>query len=85
MTEVIKFMEKLLEEMQDTSWSILEITDYKETIEDGGLVAKLPNGETYRYQGEYFIEEIKTDDDCYSGKIIYPITDKKALVIEYDC
>jgi len=86
MTEVITFMEKLLEEMQDVSWCVGGTTDYKETIEDGkGLVAELPDGGTFKRQEDYYIEQIQRGDDWFSGTIIYPITDTKALIIHYDC
>lgn len=86
MTEVITFMEKLLEEMSDVSWCISEITEYKETLTDGkGFVAELPSGSTYEKQDDYYIEQIQHGDDWFSGTIIYPITATKALTIHYNC
>jgi len=85
MTEVITFMEKLLEEMSDVSWCVTGITDFKEVKENDEVYAELADGSAFTKQDDYYIGQVQHGDDWYSGTIIYPITDTKALTIHYDC
>jgi hypothetical protein len=85
MEKVIKFLEELIEEMNDTSWRMGTITDYKEITKDDDTYAELPNGSIYEKQDDWYITQTHHGEDWYSGTIIYPITESKAVIIYYDC
>lgn len=85
MEEVVKFFEKLSEAMSDVTWSVSGMTNYKEVTESENVYAELPDGSTFNKQDEYYLEQTQYGEDCFSGTVIYPITEDKAVIIHYDC
>ncbi|MFZ7945716.1 hypothetical protein [Neobacillus sp. 19] len=85
MNEVVKFLENIIEDMNDINWCIVGLTDYKEVTGVEEVYAELPDGSIFDKQDDYYLHQVQHGDDFYSGTIIYPITDNKAVIIHYDC
>lgn len=84
MEQTIEFINELIEKMSDVNWNISEVVEFKEVEEDGELYAELNDGSTFEKQDDYYITQTQHGDDWFSGTIIYPITEGKALKIHYD-
>jgi hypothetical protein len=85
MDEVLKFISDLLEEMNDVSWSIKKIVDYKVIKEDEKEYAKVNDVGDFERQDDIFISQTQSGEDMFYGIIIYPINEQKALMINYAC
>lgn len=85
MEEVVKFFEKLSEDMNGLTWSVSGLTDYKEVTENDNAYAELSDGSTFDKQDDYYLYQVQHGEDYFSGTIIYPITEDKAIIIHYDC
>lgn len=85
MKETIKYLEKLIEDMSDCSWGIQEIVEYREIEEDETKYAELADGSLYKKQDDLYIHQTQGGEDYFYGTIIYPLTEKQALRIYYDC
>lgn len=82
---IIQFMESLIEDMGDMVWHVVTIENYKEVrCEDGTVYAELSDGSRFEKQDDIYIHQMQGFfEDDYSGTVIKPITDSKALVVHY--
>lgn len=85
MDETIKFMNELIEELDDVSWSIKEIVDYKVIKENEIEYAEVKDIGTFERQDNIFITQNQSGEDMFYGTIIYPINQEKALMIDFAC
>lgn len=82
---IIQFMESLIEDMGDMTWTVVTIENYKEVrCEDDTIYAELSDGSRFEKQDNIYIHQMQGFfEDDYSGTVIKPITDSKALVVHY--
>ncbi|MBG9453388.1 hypothetical protein ABE61_04700 [Lysinibacillus sphaericus] len=85
MQQTSDYINGLIEELSDVSWGISAIVDYKEVKEDDDVYAELTDGSTFKKHDDYYIQQTQHGDDWFSGTIIYPINENKALQINYSC
>lgn len=85
MEQTISFLTGLIDELSDVTWNIINVVDYKEIEEDEIIYAELENGSTFKKEDDYYIDQIQHGEDSFSGTVIYPITENKALQIWYCC
>lgn len=86
MNQVIAFMKELLEDMEDTHWSIAGMKNFKEVTKGGVVYARLEDGSVYEKQDNIYIcQTTGYLGDNYSGTVIKPISDSVALIIKYSC
>ncbi|WDF02916.1 hypothetical protein [Shouchella hunanensis] len=86
MENVIQFMQSLFDDMDDIHWHIVGMADYEEVEEDGLFYAKVKDYGEYEKQDKIYIQQTTGySGDDYSGTIIKPITDSKALVVQFSC
>ncbi len=84
MEQVADFIKDLVEEMEDLQWQIDAVVQFEVVTEDNHLLAKVDEY-SYKKQDNYYLEQWTVFEDSYAGTIIYPITDKLALKISYNC
>lgn len=85
MEAILEFIEKLVEEMEETEWTIEKIvTGEKEIINDVNFLKV--NGLFYEESDGLYIKQwTGYCGDDYYGVIYYPIKDNKYLKINYRC
>lgn len=85
MEQVIKFMNELFVDMEDTHWHIIGMADFEEVTKDGTVYASVKEYGEYEKQDNIYIHQTTGySGDDYSGTIIKPITESVALVIQYE-
>ncbi|QMV48499.1 hypothetical protein Goe9_c01960 [Bacillus phage vB_BsuM-Goe9] len=82
---IIQFMESLIEDMGDMTWTVVSLENYKEVkCEDGTVYAELSDGSRFEKQENIYIHQMQGFfEDDYSGTVIKPITDTMAVVVSY--
>jgi hypothetical protein len=83
--EIVKFFERITEDMEGINWHIVGLTSFIEVVENDLIYAELPNGYTYDKQDDYYLHQTQHGEDYFTGTIIYPIAKEKAVIVEYDC
>lgn len=86
MNEIVTFFEKLSDKLSEaTEWNITKMVDYKEVIDGDMVYAEIRGNYVFAKEDDWYISQEQHGEDSYSGIIIYPITDTKALFINYFC
>lgn len=80
-----EYITELVESLEDVNWCIKSVVEFKRVREDDEFYAELEDGSRFEEQDNYYIQQIQHGDDWFSGTIIYPITENKAVLIHYDC
>ncbi|MBD5639473.1 MULTISPECIES: hypothetical protein [Clostridium] len=85
MVDIMKFMQKLIEDMNDIGWMIEKIVDGKKVVKNDDNYLEI-DGELYDEQDDFYIKQW-TDScgDGYYGVIFYPLENNKYLKINYSC
>lgn len=85
MVDIIKFMEKLIEDMHDIEWVIETIVEGKKVVKNEDNCLEV-DGELYEEQDDFYIKQwTDSSGDGYYGVIFYPLENNKYLKINYYC
>ena len=85
MKDILNFIETLVNDMEDTEWTIEKIVEGKKITKDEGNYLEVDN-EFFEEQNNYYIKQwVGYCEDDFSGIIFYPIKDNKYLKINYIC
>ena len=87
--EVIKFLENLINDLDDIDWNISGIVEIEKINRDDKEYCKIkddPFSETYEKQNdEYIVQWTGYCEDDFHGIILKPLKDDKYLKINYSC
>lgn len=89
MDEIIKFLEKLIDDLRDSSWTVSGIVEIRKFTRDGKNFCKIKGNDespTFEKQDdEYIVQWTGYCEDDFSGIILKPLDGTRYLEIDYTC